>query len=248
MKFTPRIRFNRIRVKSIVFLVVLFLLNSCQSHVPIEKKPIPSTSHQKGTVETSFPEIIKSDEYYLIYIHGKIIEDKGINAVSPQFGPYEFEEILRYFADSGINVIGEIRNSPTDVEEYSDRVSQQVNSLIKQGLPSKNIFLVGFSKGAWITIQTSSKLKNPDLNYVLIGVCGEELFRDVRIELSGRILSLYEESDEYGSTCKPLIDRSPQVTEFKEIVYATGKQHGTFYSADPDWLDPIITWIYEVDS
>ena len=223
-------------------------LSACQDNTPIIETQITIASNSAGSVALTLPENVDSDRRYLFYIHGKIIEDEGVDAVSPQFGPYEFEQILNYLSDAEFNVIGEIRSTPTDANEYSDRVAAQVKSLLAQGVPSKHITIVGFSKGAGIAILTSAKLNNPELNIVLIAICGEETNDEPSPAISGRILSLFERSDELGSSCKPLADRSHGVIEFKEIEFSTGKHHGAFYAADPIWLDPIISWIDEVDS
>lgn len=229
----------------LVSLLIVFLLNACHYvNYPVQNQDT-SVSMSQGMVSSSLPENIDPNGKYLIYLHGKIIEDEGVDAVSPQFGPYEFEEILSYLADAGFNVIGEVREAQTNVDTFADRVAAQVNSLLAQGVSSENITLVGFSKGASIAIITSTKLKNPDLNIVLLAICGDWINDDSRVALAGRILSLYEKSDELGSTCKPLIERSPEIKEFEEIEFATGKQHGAFYSADPIWLDPLISWIFE---
>ena len=134
------------------------------------------------------------------------------------------------------------------MDRYAKRVSEQVNTLIAEGVPSENITIVGFSKGAYITMLTSARLSNPDLNFVLIAICVDEIIANPSVLLTGRILSLYETSDEYGSSCKPLANRSPEVTDFEEIEFDTGKQHGAFYSADSVWLDPLIAWIVESDT
>jgi len=224
------------------------VLFACKGDTATIETQISISSKSNGAVNLTLPENIDPDGRYLFYIHGKIIEDVGVNAASPQFGPYEFEEILKYLSDAGFNVIGEIRSTPTDANEYSDRVAAQVKSLLAQGVPSKRITMVGFSKGAGIVILTSAKVNNPELNIVLIAICGEETNVESGPVISGRILSLFEKSDELGSSCKPLADRSPGVKEFEEFEFSTGKQHGAFYTADPIWLDPMISWIRESDS
>lgn len=189
------------------------------------------------------PEVIDPDGRYIFYIHGRIIEVEGVDAVSPQFGLYAFSDILDHFAEAGFYTIGEIRSAPTDPERYSNRVTSQVERLLLEGVPGENITIVGFSKGGFITMLVSSKLERAELNYVLIAICTEETVASPDIALTGRILSLYETSDEFGESCKPLIDRSPGVVEFEEIRFETGLEHGAFYAANPLWLDPIITWI-----
>ncbi len=231
-----------IRGLSVSLLAALFLIACQDDGLPVDQQD-SLASMSRGSVNSSLPENIYPDRHYLFYLHGKIIEDEGVDAVSPQFGPYEFQEILNYLADGGFEVIGEIRTAPTDAIVYADRVVAQVNSLLEQGVSSENIAVVGFSKGAAIAIQASMKLGNPDLNFVLIAICGEEANRGADFALAGRFLSLYERSDPLGSTCRPMIEGSPDVKEFDEIEFATGKQHGTFYSADPSWLDPLMSWL-----
>jgi hypothetical protein len=213
--------------------------------VEIQANP---TAAANGSINHSFPEIIKPGARYLFYIHGRIIEDQGVPAVSPEFGTYEFDETLRYFAAAGFNVIAEVRSANTDVDEYSDKVISQINTLLQQGVPRENITVVGFSKGGWIAAFTSAKLRNPGVNFVLIAICGDELNAISTISLAGRILSLYEASDEFGSTCKSLVERSPGVTGFDEIEFNTGLRHGAFYTADSTWLDPLISWLLEEGS
>ena len=222
-------------------ILVAAMVSTCDYLAPqIEIRDSPETS---GTISSSLPEIIDPDGQYLFYLHGKIIEDQGVDAVSPQFGPYEYEKILSYFAKAGFKVISEVRPAQTEAVAYANQVAIQVNSLLAQGVPSENITIVGFSKGGGIAIITSSILDMSDLNFVLIAICGDWIYGNSDVVLAGRILSLIEKSDPLGSTCQPLIDRSPSVIEFVEIEFSTGKQHGAFYSADPTWLDPMITWL-----
>ncbi len=218
------------------------MLFACQSeHTGIVSSP-PSETLTSGRILASIPETIDPDENYLIYIHGKIMEEVGVGAVSPEYGLYEYEEILEYFADAGFIVISEVRSGTTDVDTYADHVTDQVNMLQAAGVPSENISIVGFSKGAWITLLASTKLADPDLKVVPIAICGAEVDINPGFDLHGRVLSIYERSDEYGSSCQILADRSPNLIEFEEIEFNTGKRHGAFYVADPAWMDPIISW------
>jgi len=218
------------------------LFFACQSDDTKVDGPIPAVLVPSGEVLSSVPEVIDPDDKYLIYIHGKIMEEQGVGAVSPDFGRYEFEEILEYFADAGFIVIGEVRSGPTDVVAYSNRVVGQVGTLLDAGVPSENINIVGFSKGAWIVLLASAKLADPDIRIVPIAVCGPEANEDPRLDLRGRVLSIYERSDDYGSSCRPLVESSLGVTAFREIEMNTGEKHGAFYVADPAWMDAIISW------
>ena len=229
-------------IRLLGFVLISLLVGACTSLDP----PSSTKSSTPGTIQSSLPENINTQDRYLFYLHGKIIEIEGTDAVSPQFGTYEFAEILQYLADAGYEVIGEVRTSPTDVTDYAGHVAEQVRDLLRQGVPDRNITIVGFSKGAGISILISTMLHNPDLNFALLAICGEEITSSSGLDLSGRILSLYENSDPYGSSCEQLVERSSGVTDFTEIAFNTGKSHGAFYTADPAWLDPLISWIDEV--
>lgn len=225
-------------------MVVLFVLLSttgCERAGDTHKL-IPSA--QAGQIFQGVPDQIDPQQRYVIYLHGRIIEDEGTHPVSPVYGVYEYEEILDSLADAGLQVIAEVRPPDTDAEEYAIRVADQVNSLLDAGVPAKHITVIGFSKGGGIAIFTSSLLKNERVNFVLMAICGEWVFDWPDVDLSGRVLSIYETSDELGGSCRPLAEVSTGVSGFEEITLSTGKQHGAFFAADPAWLDPVTDWIF----
>lgn len=224
-------------LRMLLMASILSLLASCSGGFGGGRLP--------GVVYSTLPELVDPNERYVFYIHGKIIEDQGRGAVSEDFGPYEVDPILQYLAEAGFAVIGEFRTGPTDVDAYSDRVLMQIHTLLDAGVAPEKLTIIGFSKGGYITLLSSSKLADARLNYVAIGICVDEINNDPRLRPEGRILSIYEESDEFGSSCQRLIERSPGVKDFTEIVLKTGKRHGAFYRADPTWLDPVVSWIYE---
>src|SRR6185436_16418446 len=60
-----------------------------------------------------------SAQKYLIYLHGKIVEDQGAAAESPYFGGYKYEAILSAFRNEKFVVMSEVRKPNTDVKEYA---------------------------------------------------------------------------------------------------------------------------------
>ncbi|NIS82922.1 MAG: alpha/beta hydrolase [Anaerolineales bacterium] len=180
---------------------------------------------------------------FIIYLHGKIIEDEGVDAEHPEHGRYEYFETLSYLETSGGQIISEVRPMGTNSVEYAEIVAGWIIYLLDTGVSPQRIFVVGFSKGAGIALYVSDMLDNPDINFVLIGICGEWTNSISGLSLSGRVLSLYETSDEFGGSCQALADRSPGVSSFVEIAYSTGEGHGAFYQAESFWLDDVIDWI-----
>ncbi|HET6277804.1 MAG TPA: alpha/beta hydrolase [Candidatus Polarisedimenticolia bacterium] len=185
---------------------------------------------------------------YVIYLHGRIIEDSGPRPVHPRFGVYEYEPILEQLAAQGLQVISEIRPAGTDIRQYAARVVEQMKRLHAAGVPMERITTVGFSKGGGIALLASSLLDRPDARFVLLAICGDSPDDDPGLRMRGRVLSIYEASDELGSSCRRLFERSPADLEYDEIRIDTGEGHGAFYRPRPEWLTPLVAWILDRDT
>lgn len=182
---------------------------------------------------------------YLLYLHGRIIEDQGVRPTHPAFGVYEYEAILRAFADRGFVVISEARLPGTDGAEYAHMVASQVNALIDAGVPPEQVTVVGFSKGGGIAILASSILANDRLNFVFIASCGPWYASRPDIVPRGRLLGIREASDDLAGPCEALFARSPGAGERSEILLDLGGGHGAFYRPQPAWVEPVVTWARE---
>src|SRR5574342_264812 len=121
--------------------------------------------------EYAFPNSIDATKRYMFYLHGKIIEDQGIPAISPQYGEYEYEAILERLSGYGFILISEPRSKNTDGVEYATRITEQIATLLNAGVPAKNITVVGASKGAGIAIYVSHFLENQEVNFVIMAIC-----------------------------------------------------------------------------
>ena len=82
---------------------------------------------------------IDLDARFLIYLHGAIIEREGVRPTHPEYGVYEYQEILELFADRGFVVISEARPSGTDGMLYASTVVSQVEVLLDAGVPPEEI-------------------------------------------------------------------------------------------------------------
>jgi len=184
---------------------------------------------------------------YVFYLHGRIVEVQGPNAVDTinGYGAYRYFDIIDSLKKKGFNVISEVRKPNTDVKEYAKVVSKQIDSLLKQNIKPRNITVIGASKGAIIAMYVSTLLKNSDINYVFMGACYDNLYAENKeIMFCGNILSIYEKSDyEIGRSCKKLKDRSNSITNYKEIEINTGLRHGFIYRPIKEWMEPTSQWI-----
>jgi hypothetical protein len=195
----------------------------------------------------AFPDSIDPAKQYLFYLHGKIIENQGIPAISPDYGEYEYEAILEKLSRYGFVVISEQRHKNADGVKYARIYSKQVTTLLDAGVPAKNITVVGASKGAGIAIYVSHFLENEEINYVLLGICHpdvvEALKRD-QIHLFGNILAIYDSTDEYAGSCQELFSFSEGkgISRHDEIVLEIGTGHGVLYQPLDAWIIPTVEW------
>jgi len=216
------------------------------------KKPSPaSTSTQTPSsfnmLKYNFPESVDPTNAYLFYLHGKIIEDQGIPAISPDFGEYEYQAILERLSSYGFVVISEQRAKNTDSMAYAQKISGQVTALLNAGVPAENITVVGASKGAGITIFVSHLLKNIDVNFVIMAICNPETVKALvqdQITLSGNVLSIYDSMDELAGSCQELFSFSEGngISKYNEIILNLGTGHGILFKPLDEWIIPAVQW------
>jgi hypothetical protein len=195
-----------------------------------------------------FPTSIDPTKHYMFYLHGKIVEDQGIPAVSPEFGPYRYEEILRTLGSYGFEVISEQRPKDADSWEYAQRTARQVTELLTAGVPPGSITIVGASKGAAIAAVVSDLVGNFEVNYVLLGTCHPTLVEawvQEGLTLSGNVLAIYDiADDEFSGSCEELfrLAEGKGINHTNELVLQVGTGHGILYQPLPEWVLPTVEW------
>jgi hypothetical protein len=203
---------------------------------------VPAWALGAGRVLRSLPEKVDPRFNYLIYLHGRIIEEEGLRPTSPEFGVYEYEKILADFASRGFVVISEPRPSGTDSGAYADKVVGQVRALLRAGVPPEHIAVVGFSKGGGIAFLTASRLAEPKVNFVILAGCGGWMSPEIAQRLQGRILSMFDASDDRASTCQKAFAQAKGPLVQEEVVLKLGTGHGAFYRPG-DWLGRVAGWV-----
>jgi hypothetical protein len=198
---------------------------------------------QTGAIWADVPARVRPDARYMIYLHARIVEEQGRRPVDERFGIYEYQQILDTLAASGAEVISEQRPGGTDFRAFGSRVADQVRRLRIAGVPAERIAVVGFSKGGAIAMIASALLEDPRVTFVFLGSCGDWVQGRDDVDVRGRILSVYEASDELGTSCEPLFARAGEVGEHREIRIETGAGHGAFFRPRAEWLDPLFAWI-----
>ncbi len=194
-----------------------------------------------GEITSDVPENINSETAYVFYLHGRIIETEGLRPTHPRWGLYDYPAILEAIAQEGIAVISERRAQGTDAHDYSRKVIGQIEQLVAGGAGPGKITVVGFSAGGIIAIITSSILSETNINFVFLASCWGWTKDVPNLTLNGRVLSIFEETDE-ALSCSSLAERQPGPSVFGEIAISTGKEHGAFYLPRDEWVQPVLNW------
>lgn len=198
-----------------------------------------------AAVYNQLPKEIDPKGKYVFYSHGYIVEGDNPKPVDTKFGwgLYDFPKIKEALSDESYTLIATHRPKNTDPFEYATELNLQIRSIVEQGVSPQNITIVGFSRGAFITGLTSSKLSDIGVNTVILAGCGRLVSKNhTDIKVYGHVLSIYEKSDR-ASTCEKLKDRNKLADSFTEIEINTGLEHGAFYRPIPEWVVPVKDWI-----
>ncbi|WP_462159696.1 alpha/beta hydrolase [Pseudoalteromonas sp. GB56] len=201
-----------------------------------------------GNTYSELPEVVDPTASYIFYSHGYIVEGDDSRPEHPRWGVYDFPAVVSAIAELGapkrnFTIIAEHRAKNTDSFAHAKKLESQVRQLISRGVLAKNITLIGFSRGGYITAITSSYLANKDIKVVILAACTSGLAKQPHIQLYGHVLSIYETSDSVGS-CDEVVARNPDnIASYQEVAITTGKEHGAFYQPSEQWLMPLKIWL-----
>jgi glyoxylase-like metal-dependent hydrolase (beta-lactamase superfamily II) len=195
----------------------------------------------RGAIHADVPEKPDRARRYVIYAHGRILEQQGRRATSPDFGRYEYDAILAALAERGFEVISEVR-TPQNSETFGARLAAQVRRLREAGVPAERITLVGASRGGLLVQAAAAEVQHPGLTLVVLAGCGPDSVA-LAPRLRGRMLSVYDSADRFTAACRATFDAARDLTASREIVVHKGLDHGLLYRPYADWLDPASAWI-----
>ena len=185
----------------------------------------------------------KNQKKYIYYLHGRIIEIQGKNAVSDEFGKYEFDNIVNALKVDNSEVIAEVRNENVDYIEYANKISRQIDSLINSGIKPKNITIIGASKAAIIASNISNINSNP-INYVFLAGNNDYQEEHNDWKFHGQVLCIYDDSDNIAAKSYDYWKNKPNfTTKFEQIKISKNLGHGFLYKPFKEWIEPTKKWI-----
>jgi len=185
----------------------------------------------------------QNESKYIYYLHGRIIEIQGKDAISDEYGKYEFDSIVNSLSDLGHKVIAEVRTENVDYIEYANKISSEIDSLVKLGVKSTDITVIGASKGAIIASNISNINQNP-INYVLLAGNNKYQEENNNWKFHGQVLCIYDLSDSIaGSNYDYWKSNENYTTKFEQLELKTNLGHGFLYKPLKDWIEPTGKWI-----
>ena len=192
--------------------------------------------------ETSerLPAEIDPERHYLFYLHGAIVEGSDGTPNHPDYGIYKYPEIVEKLEEKGFWVISEIRKKNTNPSAYANLISFYVDQLKEEGVPSSNITIVGGSKGGIMACYVSNKQKDKDVNYVILAGFFYNLRDDPKMEVSGRVLSIHDSSDQNNINPKYFFKKSPDVSEQRIVITRERWGHRLIFEPWDRWVNEVV--------
>jgi hypothetical protein len=184
-------------------------------------------------------------ERHIFYLHGRIIEQQGIDAEHEVYGKYEFREIIDSLKTTGATVHATVRPADVNFHEFCAQTVAEIEQLIQSGIPPQYISVIGASKGGVMAMYISHLSQQP-INYVLLGANNKVIERENDWELHGRVLGVTEQTDHLANRhYKVWETMSPYLVKLKEVNLNTGLGHGFLYRPMDEWWQPTKEWIMQ---
>lgn len=183
------------------------------------------------------------EAHHLFYLHGRIVEEQGPEAVSERYGPYLYHAILDSLDRPGVLLHAELRTTDTDFHAFSEGIAQQIDSLIATGVAPEHITVVGASKGGVMGMYISHLSPHP-INYVLLGANTSYIQQTFNWNFHGRVLGISDASDTLANVSYDhwRWAADPQAV-IEEMMLTTGLGHGFLFRPLPEWLGPLRAWV-----
>jgi len=190
-----------------------------------------------------------SHDRYVLYLHGRIVQEQGPRPTHPRFGTYEHRHILdaltRVDTTPDTVVLGPIRPAGTTLDQATTTSLETIDALLDAGVPPDRITVVGFSMGGAVAIRLAASQPHDDLRFVLLAACGRWLDTwlgdQPELVLHGTVLAISEASDDIAGPCGRL--RSHGLDDLHELEISIGGGHGAFYRPHPEWIAPTLAWM-----
>lgn len=182
-----------------------------------------------------------ADSDLVIYLHNAWYEKHKDGTPHPKFGVYHLQDIHTALG-KGVDFRAPEREADADPTEAAKDVVALIRAELATGRKPSTVKVVGASKGGVIAMLASTMLAEPDVRWVIIGGCSAGPLKTFAPKLTGRVLSIYEDSDTIGGRCPDEGALSAATTAFKQLRTETGLDHGFLFSPGDAWVIPATDW------
>lgn len=180
-------------------------------------------------------------EELIVFLHNKFLETKQPGDAHPKFGVYDVAGIHKALGAKA-DLIAPKRGPNADSAATAKEVAELVGKEIAAGRAPSSIKIVGGSKGAYIAMLVSAQLKNKEVRYVLLGGCAAARLAANPMALTGKVLSIYDETDKVAGPCPTEGAFSAGTAAYEQIALNTGTGHGFQFTPDERWVAPALAW------
>ena len=178
----------------------------------------------------------------VIFLHNAFFEKNKDGQAHKRFGPYDFEGIKAALRKDRTLIAPE-RGPDADPQQAADALVANVKQMIESGRSADRIKVIGASKGAFIAQLASAKLEEPEMRWVLVGGCHtKRMSKGGFPAMTGRVLSIYDSSDQIAGPCAPYKPLTAKTSSFEEISISLGEGHGFQFSGNSAWITPALDW------
>jgi hypothetical protein len=203
------------------------------------------SAHAQSILAT-VPDSVDTEKHYLFYIHDDIVNSFDMEPEHPVHGVYDYAGVVNRFATEGFTVISYPRMKGTHPYTFADETREEIRKLLAAGVPASHIAIVGAGTGGGIAILITTKLRDPDLQVVLLATCTDPFIAYWKAQnelLSGNVLSIYHPASDRGP-CSDFLEycRSHGVSRYQEIALPEKAKPGFYYLPTTDWMVPAILW------
>ncbi|MCB2203238.1 hypothetical protein KQI65_00705 [bacterium] len=205
-----------------------------------------TTAAQAQSIFAHVPDDINPKKFYMFYIPDDVVTGEDMQPVDPQYGKYDYAGIVNRFAAEGFTVISYPREKDTHPYLFADETVKEIQKLLDAGVPASHISIVGARVGGGIAVIITSKLRNPEIQVVLLATCTEVFtayWKEHEEYLSGNVLSIYHPGTDRTS-CRDYLELCLKhgVRRYYEIQMPENAAKGFFYRATADWVLPAMLW------
>ena len=203
-----------------------------------------SATATSQNILASAPDSADTEKFYLFYIHDDIVNASDMEPKHPEYGKYDYFGIVNRFAIEGFTVISYPRPKGTHPYTFAEETIAEIRTLLDAGVPASHISIVGAGTGSGIAVLITTRLRNPDVQVVLLAACTEPFIAFWKKHdelLSGNVLSIYRSGSDRVS-CRDFLEycRSHGVQQYEEIALPESAAPGFYYRATIDWVVPAI--------